>query len=72
VESFNELAETALRTLHLEVRSHILFHVKRMLRGNYLLDQLFNDPDNEVLALDAELVNMEEELSTYLQPSQQL
>lgn len=70
VRSYQKLAATALRCLHLEVRCRILHQLRLSIKTAYQLEQLLNDPDPDIISLNAELVAFDEELSNHL-PSQQ-
>ena len=64
VSSYEELAETALLTLHLEVRCRIAYALGVALSPEatapYLLDQDVNEPDPQILALNSELIAYDE------------
>ena len=66
VNSYQELAATVLLTLQVEVRCQVIYHISDSLRSNYVLEQPVNDPDPAILALNAELVNFDEDVSTHL------
>lgn len=70
VRSYQQLAATALRCLHLEVRCRILHQLRLSVKTAYQLEQLLNDPDPDIISLNAELVAFDEELSNHL-PFQQ-
>ncbi|KHE87327.1 hypothetical protein GE21DRAFT_8185 [Neurospora crassa] len=62
--SYDELASTALLTLHLEIRTRILHSLQTALSplttAPYLLDQEVNEPDPEILSLNSEMVAYDE------------
>lgn len=64
--SYDELASTALLTLHLEIRTRILHSLQTALSplttAPYLLDQEVNEPDPEILSLNSEMVAYDEVL----------
>ncbi|KAK3944150.1 putative exocyst complex component sec8 [Diplogelasinospora grovesii] len=64
VSSYEELASTALLTLHTEVRCRIIQSLHTALSPDqtapYLLDQEVNEPDPQILALNAEMVAYDE------------
>lgn len=66
VKSYNQLATTALDTLHLELRCHIIHSINKSLGEQYLISQPLHDPDPDIVALNADLVNFDEELSSHL------
>ncbi|KAF2142836.1 uncharacterized protein K452DRAFT_286461 [Aplosporella prunicola CBS 121167] len=70
VNSYHELAGAILQTLHLEVRYHVLYHVNQCFKGTYRLDQIFGEPDPEVLQLNSELSEIDEEVLGQLQKQQ--
>ncbi|GAB1604300.1 exocyst complex component 4-like [Argonauta hians] len=69
VTDFQNLAETCLLLLHLEVRVHCFYYLLPVAKqSNYAgpIDDL--DPDSNVLKLNKDLSNIEEVLSLSLQP----
>ncbi|KAI9875177.1 MAG: hypothetical protein M1830_008789 [Pleopsidium flavum] len=66
VSSFQELAMTVLFTLHIDIRCGIIHMIERCLHGNYQLEQPANDADGNVLALNADLVSFDENITSYL------
>ncbi|KAF2087512.1 hypothetical protein K490DRAFT_41238 [Saccharata proteae CBS 121410] len=70
VQSYHQLANIVLRSLHIEVRCHIIHYVGLSFRSHYRLEQLFNDPDPDVLKLNADLTAIDEEISNQLQTQQ--
>jgi exocyst complex component 4 len=69
--SYLQLSRTILLLIHAEARAHIFFYVNAAMSRTFELDQLLNEPDPEVVALNADLVGLDEELATHLQPAQQ-
>jgi len=70
VTSYQQLAATALRTLHVELRCHGPLHISRCISRTFLLSAPFTEPDPEILALNSTIVGFDEELATHL-PEQQ-
>jgi exocyst complex component 4 len=69
VSSFEELAGTALLTLHMEVRCRIVHLLRNALSPDlapYLLDQEVREPDPQILNLNLELVLFDETIAKYL------
>lgn len=63
VTSYEDLATTALLTLHMEVRCRIVFSLRNALSPDiapYLLDQEVREPDPPILSLNHELVLFDE------------
>lgn len=71
VTSYQQLAANVLRMLHVEIRYHIIYHINRSISRTFLLEQELNDPDPEILALNADIVDFDEEATTHLMPQQQ-
>lgn len=70
VSSYQQLAATVLRTLHVELRCHGPFHISRCISRTFLLSAPLTEPDPEILTLNSTIVGFDEELSTHL-PRQQ-
>jgi exocyst complex component 4 len=70
VSAYQSLATTVLRNIHLEIRCRVLYHLYQSFNGGFFLEQPFNDPDEEVVALNTSLVDFDEEISTHLQHKQ--
>ncbi|KAI9805109.1 MAG: hypothetical protein M1825_000943 [Sarcosagium campestre] len=67
VSRFEELAADVILTLHVEVRCHAILELGGVLqRKGHVLEQAVNDPDDGVLALNADLVNLDDDVTTYL------
>jgi exocyst complex component 4 len=70
-QSYEELSAKVLRLLHVEIRTHIIFYIQKSMARTFLLDQELNEPDPEVVSLNADLVGFDEELASHFQPTQQ-
>lgn len=69
VSSFEELAGTALLTLHMEVRCRIVYSLHTALSPKiapYLLDQEVSEPDPQILSLNSELIIFDETIGRFL------
>ncbi|KAK3378015.1 Sec8 exocyst complex component-specific domain-containing protein [Podospora didyma] len=69
LSSYEELAATALRTIHMEVRCRIVQSLHTALSpatAPYLLDQEVNQPDPQILSLNAEMVAYDEITTRFL------
>ncbi|KAI8267981.1 putative exocyst complex component sec8 [Colletotrichum sp. SAR11_239] len=69
VSSFEELAGTALLTLHMEIRTEIIYSLRTALspdKAPYLLDQEVTEPDPEILKLNSDLILYDETIAKYL------
>jgi exocyst complex component 4 len=69
VSSLEELASTALLTLHMEIRCQVIRSLQIALSPDvapYLLDQEVREPDPQILTLNAELINFDETTVRYL------
>src|SRR3569833_2368410 len=69
VLSFEELAATALLTLHMEVRCRIVHSLRIALSPEtapYILDQDVNEPDPQILTLYGELIAYDETVARFL------
>lgn len=69
VSSLEELAGTALLTLHMEIRCQIVRSLQIALSPDtapYLLDQEVREPDPQILSLNSELINFDETTVRYL------
>ncbi|POR36030.1 Putative exocyst complex component sec8 [Tolypocladium paradoxum] len=69
VTSYEELAGTALLTLHMEVRCRIVHLLRNALSPDlapYLLDQEVREPDPQILSLNLELVLFDETIVRFL------
>lgn len=47
-----------------------MYHVNQLFQGSYRLDQLFNEPDPDVLRLNSELSEIDEEIGGQLMTPQ--
>ena len=70
VANYHSLAYLVLRTLHLELRIHILHHLSLALTGTFALPNPVAEPDTGVLTLNTDLNGFDEELTTYFRPTQ--
>ncbi|KKF93624.1 putative exocyst complex component sec8 [Ceratocystis platani] len=69
VKSYQELASTALRTLHMEIRCQIMHSLNMVLSPTttpYILDQDILEPDAQILKLNNNLVSYDEAVSRFL------
>jgi exocyst complex component 4 len=69
VSSYEELAGTAVLTLHMEIRCQIVHSLRRALSPEtapYLLDQDVNEPDPLILSLNSDLVSYDGVISRCL------
>lgn len=69
VSSYEELAATALLTLHMEVRCRIAYSLRVALdpkTAPYLLDQDVKEPDPQILSLNSELMAYDETIVKFL------
>lgn len=71
VGQYRALADTAIDTLHLEMRCHAIYHLQRGLQETYLLEQMVAEPDAEMIDLNADLAAFDEELGGVLPAKQQ-
>lgn len=70
VFSFSELSSLILRTLHIDLRLHLLRGTALALRSSYTLNQPYNDPDPAILALATALSSYDAQLNLHLLPAQ--
>jgi exocyst complex component 4 len=70
VGSYNALSTTIIRTLHLSIRTQILFSLSSSFSTTYTLDLLLNDPDPSIIALNNALVAFDTLVSTSIPISQ--
>ncbi|KAI9149330.1 putative exocyst complex component sec8 [Paramyrothecium foliicola] len=69
VSSYEELAGTALLTMHMEIRCRIVYSLGIALSPDvapYLLEQEVREPDPQILSLNSELVLFDEVVVRYL------
>jgi exocyst complex component 4 len=70
ISSYEELAATALLTLHAEVRCRIIYSLHTAMSSesapSYLLDQEVSEPDPPILSLNSELVSYDEMIVRFL------
>ncbi|OCK78597.1 hypothetical protein K432DRAFT_427162 [Lepidopterella palustris CBS 459.81] len=70
VRSYQQLAATVLRCLHLEIRCRILHQLRVSIKDNYLLEQELNDADPDIISLNSDLVAFDEDVSNHLTSQQ--
>ncbi len=68
VGAFNELAALVLRTLHLELRCHIIHTLTKSFKGTYVYADADEAPEESVLNLVTSLLDYNQEITNYLQP----
>ena len=68
--SFTELSTLVLRTLHIDLRLHLLQGVYKAMDTTYALDQPYNDPDPSILTLSNSLGTYDAQLTAHLLPTQ--
>ncbi|KAH7363107.1 Sec8 exocyst complex component-specific domain-containing protein [Plectosphaerella cucumerina] len=72
LSSYEELATTALLTLHLEVRCQIIYSIHTALSPGssapYILEQDVQQPDPQILSLNSDLINFDETITSHLRP----
>ncbi|KAF1995102.1 hypothetical protein P154DRAFT_526585 [Amniculicola lignicola CBS 123094] len=66
VLSYQTLSTTVLRTLHLSLRTMILHALTSSIQPSYLLTATLNEPAQEILSLNSQLVSIDSEISTYI------
>ncbi|UKZ72764.1 hypothetical protein TrVFT333_000399 [Trichoderma virens FT-333] len=69
VSSFEELAATALLTLHMEVRCRVIYSLRNTLSPDsapYILEQDVNEPDPQIISLNQELILLDETIVEFL------
>ena len=66
LNSIRTLADTALYTLHLEIRLGVIHMLTRTLTAPYLLSEVAQDPDPSILQLNTDLVSFADTLSNHL------
>lgn len=66
VFSFSELSSLILRTLHIDLRLHLLHGASTAMRHTYVLNQPYSDPDPAVLALATSIQSYDAQLSVHL------
>lgn len=64
---FEELAETCLLVLHLEVRVHCFYYLLRVTKGNFAPNSDTQEPDSDVVQLNKDLSSIDESLSLSIQ-----
>ncbi|RAR01967.1 protein transport [Stemphylium lycopersici] len=69
VSTYHSLSTRVLRTLHLSMRSTILYSLNASTQSNIYIDTLLSDPDPAILALNSTLISFDTEVSTYIPAS---
>ncbi|MCJ1476807.1 Exocyst complex component 4 [Lambiella insularis] len=64
--AYRELATTALLTLHVDIRCGMIHMISRVVKAPYSLDQPANEPDSGILALNADLLSFDDNLTVHL------
>lgn len=68
-KEFEDLADTCLLVLHLEVRVHCFYHLVPLGRqAQFWLNGDNHEPDPETGRLSRDLTSIDESLSSFLQP----
>jgi exocyst complex component 4 len=70
VFSFSELSSLILRTLHIDLRLHLLRDTSVAMRSSYALKQPYNDPDPAILSLATSISSYDAQLIIHLLPAQ--
>ncbi|EMC97031.1 hypothetical protein BAUCODRAFT_138412 [Baudoinia panamericana UAMH 10762] len=68
--SFRELSTLILRTLHIDLRLHLLHGIAASMSSTYSLGQPYNDPDPAILDLSGSLSTYDTAISSALLPAQ--
>ena len=66
ITSFTELSTLILRTLHIDIRLHLLHGIYSAMDTTYHLEQPYNDPDPSILALATSLSTYDAQITTHL------
>lgn len=66
MSTYQALSTCVLRTLHLSIRTTILYSLNTAVRPEIVVDSLLGDPDPAVLTLNTQLVAFDTEVSTYI------
>lgn len=69
VSTYQALSTCVLRTLHLSIRTTILFSLNTSVRPEIVVDSLLGDPDPTILTLNTQLVAFDTEVSNYIPAS---
>ncbi|GFY40104.1 exocyst complex component 4 [Trichonephila inaurata madagascariensis] len=68
-EDFEDLADTCLLVIHLEIRAHCFYYLLQLSKqGSYMSRKDDEEPEPEILKLNADLTKIDESLSPVLQP----
>lgn len=68
--SYTSLSALVLRTLHVDLRLHLIQGIYRALDTTYALSQPYNDPEPHILALSTDLSSYDTVLTTHILPAQ--
>ncbi|XP_055937333.1 exocyst complex component 4-like [Argiope bruennichi] len=67
-EDFEDLADTCLLVIHLEIRAHCFYYLLQLSKqGSYVSRKDDEEPEPEILKLNADLTKIDESLSPILQ-----
>ncbi|KAF3053262.1 hypothetical protein E8E11_006896 [Didymella keratinophila] len=66
VSTYQALSTCVLRTLHLSIRTTILYSLNTSVRPSIVVDSLLGDPEPTILTLNTQLVAFDTEVSTYI------
>ncbi|KIW09599.1 uncharacterized protein PV09_00468 [Verruconis gallopava] len=64
---YRQLAVSVSRMLHVEIRCHVLHFIEKAMKQTFVLDAEVQEPDPEVVALNADIVSFDDILGTCLQ-----
>ena len=70
ITSFTELSTLILRTLHIDLRLHLLQGIYKSLDTTYALGQPYNDPNPHIATLSQDLASYNAQLTTHILPAQ--
>lgn len=70
LSSLTELSTLILRTLHIDLRLHLMHGIYAAMDTTYKLSQPYNDPDPAILAVFTALSTYDAQISAYLLPPQ--
>ena len=66
ISAYEDLASKALLTLHVDMRCGIIHMLSRTFQAQYLLNLPANEPDSNILALNADLLSFDDTLTAHL------
>ena len=64
--AYKDLASTALLTLHVDIRCGVIHMMSRIFKAHYFLDEPSNEPDRDILSLNADLLSFDDTLKLHL------